>query len=282
MAATTTPQTTTTTTTTTPTPTTPSENTNNNTSATGIVNDAYPTVTIIDTAEKHQKQRKACGCFPERTVVVAILSMHFFWGIIKAAASLSSLPTLDSTQAQVLNIFTAVISLLLVTASAVGLNAMYKENANLMRRLSIAFIVLTVIGLSFSVTEFALDVVNHDDFVSQCNQAPQRDLSNPRTPSDCNQLVNVYLVQEGLYVFFLEIIQVYFAHVIFRHARGMAAKPRYPYPLAAAQNSDAPPTYFVYASQGVPTSDSWVPPPTYNGNPNNIPVSADSKFAEGV
>jgi hypothetical protein len=277
MAAPTTPQTTTTTDNTTTT-TTPSENTNN--TSTTIIDD-YPTVTIIDNAEKNERQRKACGCFPERTVVVAIFSMYFFWGIIQAAAFLSSLPMAHSTQSQLLNIFIAVVSLFLVITSAIGLNAMYKQNAKLMRRLSIVFIVLTFMTLAFSVTEFTLDVVNHDDLVSQCNQAVQQDISDA-SDIDCNQLVKIYLVREGFYGFFLEMIQFYFAYVIFRHARGMVAKPQYPYPLAATQNSDAPPTYFVYASQGVPTSDNWVPPPTYNGNPNNIPVSGDNKFAEGV
>jgi hypothetical protein len=86
------------------------------------------------------------------------------------------------------------------------------------------------------------------------------------------------ILREAFSLFFIETLQLYFAYVIFRYARYLnRRRPVNDVPKGRGRDVDEmPPTYVVYAAR-VPTATDWVPPPLYNGNPNN--VSLDRKEA---
>ncbi|CAG8470789.1 5569_t:CDS:2 [Ambispora gerdemannii] len=149
-----------------------------------------------------------------------------------------------------------------------------------MRRLSIGVVVLTVFILILYLTDLSVDIATREKLVDSCNRIIEEEQLDSDTIS-CKRVVKIYLIREGIFMFLFGMIQVYFSRVVFRFARSMSSISQYPYPLSK-DGDDLPPTYFVYASQGVPTADNWVPPPTYNGNPNNIAVTSDTKYAENA
>ncbi|CAG8626694.1 7037_t:CDS:2 [Ambispora leptoticha] len=186
----------------------------------------------------------------------------------------------QSVPDQAYYIISGIVAFLLAISSVIGVNALYKDKVIVMRRLSIVFIILTVIMLITSLVNLSVDISTRDQIVDSCYSAVEQ--SQDANTIDCRYLVKLYLIRESITLFLLGIIQTYFAYVVLRHARSMGGNSQYPYPLANKEGDDLPPTYFVYASQGVPTADNWVPPPTYNGNPNNIPVTSDVKYAENA
>ncbi|KAG9307647.1 hypothetical protein G9A89_023212 [Geosiphon pyriformis] len=235
------------------------------------VDDPYPTITIIDNDQKPltKKQRTAFGCLPERTVVIAIFSIYFFFGIVKTASCVSEFILTKPLTSQLFVILTGMVSFLIATAGAIGMNALYKENAVLLRRLSIFFVVLTGFILVLTSIGLIIEMTMRNDLLKECTNRYKIDYDDD-DQIDCNRVADLLLIKEALSLLFFDLILIYFVHVIFRHAHAMKSPSRYPYPLGKPE-SDLPPAYHIYVSQGVPTADNWVPP-AYNENPNSIPV----------
>ncbi|RIA90612.1 hypothetical protein C1645_769558 [Glomus cerebriforme] len=110
--------------------------------------------------------------------------------------------------------------------------------------------------------------------IQECkSEAQQANLSDI---VDCNGRVNANLTSEAIKLVIHGAVSIYFAYVIFRFARTLN-KEVLPFTASPADGQKTP-TYFVYANQP-PTSNSWVPPPTYTVRPTNLPddFNPDSK-----
>jgi len=253
----------------------------------------YPTITVMDydtdkaniaDSSRNKPWRSCCFCIPERVGVSAILSLYFFLGVLNAASSFTGLTITESARDQALMVISGILSLSLAIAGIIGLTAVRKENAGMMRRLSIAFLVQNILQLALSAVSFALDVVFRSEAVKECQNIVDTDASSSDNTdnTDCHQFVDTLLLKEAFGSVFFEALMFYFGYVIYRYARRMSAQKD----DDARNSTQQTPTYFVYATRP-PTSTDWVPPPTYNsnspptysGNPNNIPLTGDTKEA---
>jgi len=216
-----------------------------------------PTVTIVDSTEQIGR-RSCCGCVSESVGVFAILSVYFFLGVFYAAASFVSLGFYDDVNYKVFSSISGCLHTFLAITSALGVFAIRKENAVMMRRLSIAFWILTALMFIFSVILFVLDVISKSSLVQACGN----DFENY---VDCNQYANDYLISEAIKLFIIESISVYFAYVIYRYTVRMRQSPL---PFVAPVDGQKTPTYLIYNTRP-PTSNDWVPPPTYTVRPAN-------------
>uniref|UniRef100_A0A1D1ZE17 Uncharacterized protein n=1 Tax=Anthurium amnicola TaxID=1678845 RepID=A0A1D1ZE17_9ARAE len=237
-----------------------------------------PTITIVDSVEpnRNDRMRSCCMCVPELVGVFSILSMYFFLGILGAAASFVNLGSADnaidigfSSVSGTLNTFVAI-------ASALGITAIRKEKPVLMRRLSIAFWILTVLMLLLNLIFFILDIKSKDEYVEDCESNSSIASIAGSEQSEliaayCKRAVNTSLIIGGFKFAIIEIISMYFAYVIFRFAKRMK-KEVLPF-TAEPVDGQKTPTYFVYSTQP-PTSTNWVPPPTYSVRPT-FPIPDD-------
>lgn len=232
-----------------------------------------PTVTIVDSAEPRNLKLmgSCCFCIPEIVGVFAILSMYFFTGIFGAAASFLTLGYTEDVIAKVVFSVTGTLNTLTAIASALGVSAIRREKTVLMRRLSIAFWVLTALTIILNIIILILDFNSRDANVNECISSFSRDtgivVDNDKVREDvqktCEHAVNASLTGEAIRLFVLGSILMYFAYVIFRFARNMkkVGLPSFMAPQAQ-MNGQNTPTYHVYSGQP-PTSNNWVPPPTY-------------------
>jgi len=223
-----------------------------------------PTITIVDSAEPNRNDRmvgSCCMCVPEVVGVFAILSMYFFLGIFGAAASFVNLGSADNAPVKGLLSISGSLHTLIAIASALSITAIRKEKIVMMRRLSIAFWILTVLMLTFNLIIFILEIVYKPNTVQDCKDAVNGE--NGLLFVDCDRVVNVSLIVDGIKLFFSGLISIYFAYVISRFARRMK-KEVIPFTMEPVDGQKTP-TYFV--STQPPTSTSWVPPPTYSVNP---------------
>lgn len=241
-----------------------------------------PTVTIVDSAEprKYRVMGSCCFCIPEIVGVFAILSMYFFTGMFGAATSFLSLGYADDglTKA-ILSVF-GILNTLFVIASALGVSAIKKEKIVLMRRLSIAFWVITALMIIINIIILALDFNSKDSYINECVSAdPNLPNSNDAdTKNFCEHTVRASLIGETIRLIALGSVSIYFAYVIFRFARNMK-KEVLPFTAPPVPiNGQSTPTYFVYSAQP-PTSNNWVPPPTYTVKTIHLPedFKPDSK-----
>jgi hypothetical protein len=232
-----------------------------------------PTITIIDSIEPSQNdklaKRNCCGCIPERFGVFAILSMYLFFGLFATATSFAALAFTSQTSDTIYFIISGCLNVFLTIISALGINAIKKEKAVLMYRLSITFWVYTIFTLIFSATLFILDIVYKSSLVKDCEETVESLKTSGEYFDDvnCVHVADVYLIKEAIRLFFVETISMYFAYVIFRYANQMlrVARDQTVLPIANGQQT---PTYFVYSNQP-PTSNDWTPPPTYTVRPTN-------------
>jgi len=227
-----------------------------------------PTVTIVESTER---TGSCCGCVSESVGVFAILSVYFFLGMFYAAASFVSLGFYDDAAVKVLLIISGCLHTFLALASSMGVVAIKKENIVMMRRLSIAFWILTALMFILSVVSFALQVMFKSSLVQAC------EIDRP-VDVNCNQYVNDTLISEAIKFFIIESISIYFAFVIYRYAIRMKQSPL---PFAAPVDGQKTPMYPVYTTHP-PTSNDWVPPPTYTvraTNPLPDDFNPDSKQA---
>ncbi|GBB91592.1 hypothetical protein RclHR1_00190005 [Rhizophagus clarus] len=242
-----------------------------------------PTVTIVDSTEPRRKYRamgSCCFCVPEIVGVFAILSMYFFTGIVGAAASFLSLGYSDDGLTKAILSISGSLHTLAAIASALSVGAIKKEKIVLMLRLSIAFWVLTSSVIILNVIILVLDFNSRNASVNECvkslsdnNVGGYVDLID-----NCERVVSAALIGEAIRFFVVGSILLYFAYVIFRFARNMN-KEVLPFTGSSAPISGQnTPTYFVYSAQP-PTSNNWVPPPTYTVRPTYLPddLNPDSK-----
>ncbi|CAB4386428.1 unnamed protein product [Rhizophagus irregularis] len=241
-----------------------------------------PTVTIVDSAEprKYRVMGSCCFCIPEIVGVFAILSMYFFTGMFGAATSFLSLGyTDDGLTKAILSVF-GILNTLFVIASALGVSAIKKEKIVLMHRLSIAFWVITALMIIINIIILALDFNSKDSYINECVSAdPSSPNSNDAdTKNFCEHTVRASLIGETIRLIALGSVSIYFAYVIFRFARNMK-KEVLPFTAPPVPiNRQSTPTYFVYSAQP-PTSNNWVPPPTYTVKTIHLPddFKPDSK-----
>jgi len=175
-----------------------------------------PTVTIVDSTEQIGR-RSCCGCVSESVGVFAILSVYFFLGVFYAAASFVSLGFYDDAYYKVFLSISGCLHTFLAITSALGVFAIRKENAVMMRRLSIAFWILTALMFIFSVILFVLEVISKSSLIQACE--------NGENYVDCNQYANDYLISEAIKLFIIESISIYFAYVIYRYTVRMRQSP---------------------------------------------------------
>jgi hypothetical protein len=193
---------------------------------------SYPTITVIDSIEPNQNdqsaRRNCCGCVPERFGVFAILSVYLFFGLCGITTSFGGLASANQTSDIIFLIISGLLNVFLTIISALGINAIKKEKAVMMYRLSITFWVFTVFTLIFSATLFILDIVYKSSIVKDCEESLESLKINTSSDSfddtDCNHVANVYLVKEAIRLFFIETISIYFACVIFKYANRMLKK----------------------------------------------------------
>ncbi|KAG9293240.1 hypothetical protein G9A89_010611 [Geosiphon pyriformis] len=227
-------------------------------------------VTIIDNDKKDLtlfKQQKTCGCLKERTIVNVILLMYLILGILKTFSYISELVFTHSLQEQVLYILSGIITTVIAVTAALGLRTLYKENARLLHHLAIVFAVLNFLLLILGLIEFTFDINSRKTLIHNCKKHSKEFIhSKESNHVDCNHVVNIFLLKEGLNLFF-QVVQIYFAYIIYCYANRMNDKMGCPYPLTNTPEEELSPTYFVYGSRGVPTADNWIPPPpSYDGN----------------
>jgi len=235
-----------------------------------------PNITIVDSAEQIGR-RSCCGCISESVGVFAILSVYFFLGIFYAAASFVSLGFYnDDIVVKALLSISGCLHTFLAIASVMDVYAIRKENIVMMRRLSIAFWILTALMFIFSVVIYVLQVIFKSSLVQTCENEIQT--SDEPVYVDCNRYVNDSLISEAIKFFIIESISVYFAFVIYRYTVRMRQSPL---PFIAPIDGQKTPTYPVYTTRP-PTSKDWVPPPIYTVTPANpLPddYNPDSKQA---
>jgi len=234
-----------------------------------------PTVTIVDSAEQIGR-RSGCGCVSESVGVFASLSVYFFLGVFYAAASFVSLGFYDDVTVKILLVISGSLHTFLAFASALGVCAIRKENVVMMRRLSIAFWILTALMFILSVVIFILQVIFKSSAVNACKNEIEG--AGEPTNVDCEQYINDSLISEAIKFFIIESISIYFAFVIYRYTIRMKQSPL---PFTVPVDGQKTPTYFVYTTRP-PTSHDWVPPPTYSVRPTNpLPddFNPDSKQA---
>jgi len=225
-----------------------------------------PTVTIVDAVDRNDKIRSCCFCVPEVVGVFAILSMYFFLGIFGAAASFVSLGHANDAADKAILGFAGSLHTVVAIASALGVNAIKKEKIVLMRRLSIAFWILTILMLIFNITTLVLDFGTINADVQSC--IAENSGNGDDVEGICKQLINAYLTGETIRCVVTGLFSLYFAYVIFRFA-GRMKKDVLPFTISTAPvDGQKTPTYFVYSTQP-PTSTNWVPPPTYTVRPTN-------------
>jgi len=236
-----------------------------------------PTITIVDSAERI-KRRSCCGCVPESVGVFAILSMYFFLGVFYAAASFVSLGFYKNAAVIAILSISGILHTFLAISSALGVIAIRKENVVMMRRLSFVFWILTAFMLILNVVMFAFQIIIKPETVQDCKDSINGLYGAEYV--DCNQLVNDTLISEGIKLFIIQSISVYFAYVIHRFTKRMKESPL-PLPITSSVDGQRTPTYFVYSTHP-PTSNDWVPPPTYTvraTNPLPDGFNPDSKQA---
>jgi len=245
-----------------------------------------PTVTIVDSVEPRnfKVMGSCCFCVPEIVGVFAILSMYFFTGIFGAAASFLSLGYTDDVLTKAILGVSGALNTLAAIAGALGVSAIRKEKIALMRRLSIAFWILTALVIVLNIIILVLDFNSKDANVNECvsnlsngsvnlfnSSEGIRDLVN-----NCEHAVSASLIGEAIRLVVLGSISIYFAYVIFRFARNMKKEvlPFTAPPVPIDEQSI--PTYFIYSAQP-PTSNNWVPPPTYTVTVKPNDFNPDSK-----
>jgi len=232
------------------------DNNNNN-------NDTYPTITIIDSLSvpnDDEPTRKRCFIIPERAFIAVIFSLNLFFGILITAGAFTglSLSSDPSTQAQyaVYGISYAFLAL----TGIIGLTALRKENAILMRRLSISFWILTALLLIFNVTSYIVRIISKPEYVQSCqdnlNQLYSED-QQKELGLDCDRIVNYSLIRYAFQLLFVEAISIYFAYAVACYSRKLLSK----FNNQKHQgNTNAVFTYKIQTANPPPTSDNWVPP----------------------
>jgi len=232
-----------------------------------------PTITIIDSADKpsSDKLRSCCICFPEQTGVAIIFSFYFLFGFLSSIASLllltNSSDTVDKTTFAISFVLYAFLSI----SGILGLTLIQKDNAVMMRKLSIAFWIITGLTLIYNLSGYIYEVTLKNTFIQQCQDDPAN------ANIDCNQAINFILVRDALKTIFVEFFSLYFSYVISRFSRRMLEDSKKPIlPYGVDQNGQTTPSYTVYVNRP-PTSLDWIPPPTYTVRANDIP--SDTKNA---
>lgn len=225
-------------------------------------NDTYPTITIIDSLSvpnDDEPTRKRCFIIPERAFIAVIFSLNLFFGILITAGAFTglSLSSDPSTQAQyaVYGISYAFLAL----TGIIGLTALRKENAILMRRLSISFWILTALLLIFNVTSYIIRIISKPESVQSCqtnlNQLYSED-KQKELDLNCDRIVNYSLIRSAFQLLFVEAISIYFAYAVACYSRKLLSKLKF----NNQGNTNNVLTYKIQTTNPPPTSDSWVPP----------------------
>jgi len=240
------------------------------------------TITIVDSAHNDRRNKardSCCFCVPEKVGVIAILSMYFFLGIFTSSYYFMGLTFNDGDDAVTFKILFGISGgfyALLATACAIGVAAIKKGNIVMMRRQSIAFGILLAIIFVLSVVLFSLKVALKV-YLKYC-QASAVELFGDQADAlvDYNQCVAENVATESIRLIFTGIFMMYFAYVVFRFAKNMQ-KEELPF-TAPSIDGQKTPTYPIYSAQP-PTSNNWVPPPTYSVIARSYPqeLSPDSK-----
>lgn len=239
------------------------DNNNKNNDNNDNKNDTYPTITIIDSLSvpyEDEPIRKRCFIIPERAFVAVIFSLNLFFGILITAGAFTglSLSSDPSTQAQyaVYGISYAFLAL----TGIIGLTALRKENAILMRRLSISFWILTALLLIFNVTSYIVRIITKPEYVQSCqtnlNQLYSQDQQKELDLS-CDRIVNYSLIRYAFQLLLVEAISIYFAYAVACYSKKLLSKLKFD--NQKHQGNDVF-TYKIQTTNPPPTSDSWVPP----------------------
>jgi len=213
----------------------------------------------------------------QRTGVAVIFSFYFLTGFLSSIASFVSITYSSDTVGEILLSISGVIYFLLFVSGALGMTLMRKDNAVMMRKLSIASWVITVLILIYNLTVYILEIITKSDSVKQCQDDVSQDADVGLNDNiDCNKVVNIFLVKDALKLIFVEFFSLYFSYVIYRFSRRMLEDSRKNPILPYSINQDGltTPSYVVYDTRP-PTSLDWVPPPTYTVRAND--VSSDTR-----
>jgi hypothetical protein len=256
-----------------------------------FLDEEAPAYTIIDTPVERnvKRQRTACGgCMPERNAVVAIFSLYFFFGVVYTAVALVGIAYDGSAYDKLVSVANFLLSAALTTAGLFGMKVVSTENAKKMHRLAIMVVVLTVAKLSIGLIDYVHFIVTRDDAVDRCNEYKQdyARINGVVLNVDCSRAVQNQLIRDGLNLFLVETILVYFAYIVFRYSTHLKRKAKSPLPSIGDGRhvNSIPPTYAVYGASA-PTANDWIPPPVYSGNPNHIPLAekeGDAETTEGT
>ncbi|CAJ0637530.1 7110_t:CDS:2 [Entrophospora sp. SA101] len=182
-----------------------------------------------------------------------------FFGILITAGAFTglSLSSDPSNQAQyaVYGISYAFLAL----TGIIGLTALRKENAILMRRLSISFWILTALLLIFNVTSYIVRIISKPESVQSCqtnlNQLYSED-KQKELDLNCDRIVNYSLIRYAFQLLFVEAISIYFAYAVACYSRKLLTKLKF----NNQGNTNDVLTYKIQTTNPPPTSDSWVPP----------------------
>lgn len=260
----------------------PQANRGNVNASDAVHDEPPPSYTIIENIpeKRVRRERTVCGgCLPEHTAVMTILVMYFFLSAIYAGSAAVGISVLTSTRDRIIYAISLGLSVAFMVTSLIGMNVVRKKKARALKHLSIAFWVLTALNLTFSASFFITLIVIREKLVDSCvEQAAE--LGDFDALPECKLAVNLRIIRDAFSLFFIETLQLYFAYVIFRYARYLGRRrPGNDVPKDTSRElGEMPPTYVVYAAR-VPTSEDWVPPPVYNGNPNNVPLAGRKEAA---
>ncbi|CAJ0926250.1 19948_t:CDS:10 [Entrophospora sp. SA101] len=195
----------------------------------------------------------------KKTVTNNQLINNKFFGILITAGAFTglSLSSDPSNQAQyaVYGISYAFLAL----TGIIGLTALRKENAILMRRLSISFWILTALLLIFNVTSYIVRIISKPESVQSCqtnlNQLYSED-KQKELDLNCDRIVNYSLIRYAFQLLFVEAISIYFAYAVACYSRKLLTKLKF----NNQGNTNDVLTYKIQTTNPPPTSDSWVPP----------------------